>query len=206
MIVEPRDKRRKRRKPKNTALIVGDGQTEQLYFESLNERHGRISIISIGTGKTGINQSIRIAKGAVKHRQLNTGDGDLVAIVMDIDGRYDEEDIAKMYKKCEEKGYSLFLSNPCIEIWFLLHYEGVRCECTQHEALHMLEVASEGKYSKTRAFEFNNEMLEGAMKRAEKILPTEECCPSECLKRNPSTMLHVLVCNLLNRPEQRYEV
>ena len=57
MIVEPRDKRRKRRKPKNTALIVGDGQTEQLYFESLNERHGRISIISIGTGKTGINQS-----------------------------------------------------------------------------------------------------------------------------------------------------
>lgn len=51
MIVEPRDKRRKRRKPKNTALIVGDGQTEQLYFESLNERYGRISIISIGTGK-----------------------------------------------------------------------------------------------------------------------------------------------------------
>ncbi len=202
MIVEPRDRRRKRRKPKNTALIVGDGRTEQLYFESLNKRYGKISIISLGTRKTGIDQSIRFARNVAKHRQLNTSDGDLVAIVMDIDGRYYEEDIARMYRKCKEKGYSLFLSNPCIEIWFLLHYEGVRCECTQHEALHMLEAASKMKYSKSKSFEFDDVMLREAMKRAEKILPTEECCPSECLKRNPSTMLHVLVGNLLNRPEQ----
>lgn len=58
------------------------------------------------------------------------------------------------------------------------------------------------KYSKSKSFEFDDVMLREAMKRAEKILPTEECCPSECLKRNPSTMLHVLVGNLLNRPEQ----
>ena len=186
MIVEPRDKRRKRRKPKNTALIVGDGRTEQLYFESLNKRYGRISIISLGTGKTGIDQSIRFARNVAKLRQLNTSDGDLVAIVMDIDGRYNEEDIARMYKKCKEEGCSLFLSNPCIEIWFLLHYEGVRCECTQHEALNMLEAASKMKYSKSKSFEFDDAMLREAMKRAEKILPTEECCPSECLKRNPT--------------------
>ena len=51
---------------------------------------------------------------------------DKMCIVVDRDKEsFTSEQFTEVLKKCSEKNYSLYVSNPCFEFWLLLHYDGV---------------------------------------------------------------------------------
>ncbi|MDP6356938.1 MAG: RloB family protein [Planctomycetota bacterium] len=50
--------------------------------------------------------------------------GDQLWLVIDKD-RWTNASLSQVAQECEQKGYSLVLSNPCFELWLLLHFEDV---------------------------------------------------------------------------------
>lgn len=50
-------------------------------------------------------------------------EGDVFGIVIDRDQKsFTEEQVRTIRKKTESKGYKVFLSNPCFELWILMHF------------------------------------------------------------------------------------
>lgn len=59
---------------------------------------------------------------------------DVFAIVIDRDaGSHFEEDIRKIYKECDKKGFKCFITNPCFEFWLLLHICDVKTEMANEQ-------------------------------------------------------------------------
>lgn len=67
-------------------------------------------------------------------RMIGGQQGDVFGIVIDRDSAsHSEKQINRVIKKCYEKGYRFFLSNPCFEFWLLLHVADVRKEYKDEE-------------------------------------------------------------------------
>jgi hypothetical protein len=59
-------------------------------------------------------------------REYKIREGDQLWLVMDRDPKsWREAAIAQIARECHRKGYHLALSNPCFELWLLLHFEDV---------------------------------------------------------------------------------
>lgn len=111
------------RKP--VMLITGEGKnkTEQLYFSSFNEQHGNYVIRFVKTGlDTDPSRMLRFMKKAWTANGLNTKNGDKAYIVLDLD--CDPQKIQKIKSlQKSSKNIKFILSNPCIEVWFILHFK-----------------------------------------------------------------------------------
>jgi hypothetical protein len=114
---------RKPIKPTNKRIaIVGDGQTEKIYFDKLKEVEG-LRNVSL---KPDLPKSIGSYKGVFdKADSLYTEGYDEVYCLIDMDKVLSDNTLAKYLtdkKRIEKKGIIVFENNPCIEFWFLLHY------------------------------------------------------------------------------------
>jgi hypothetical protein len=91
-------------------------------------------------------------------RTVATEEHDQFWICIDLDSWADEghiQNLVKVLQLCRQKGYNIAINNPCIELWFLLHFADfatpagagrVRC----HHVIAQLEVASGKKYYKDK--------------------------------------------------------
>lgn len=86
-------------------LIMGDGESEKVYFERLSDMCRNVHIKSVATAKTGPSILIRKTREHVRKSGLNPKNGDLIAIVMDLDDRFKECEIEEMEQKCKELGF-----------------------------------------------------------------------------------------------------
>jgi RloB-like protein len=114
---------RKPIKPTNKRIaVVGDGQTEKIYFDKLKEVEG-LRNVSL---KPDLPKSIGSYKGVFdKADSLYTEGYDEVYCLIDMDKVLSDNTLAKYLtdkKRIEKKGIIVFENNPCIEFWFLLHY------------------------------------------------------------------------------------
>ncbi|MBU3159521.1 RloB family protein [Clostridium frigoris] len=140
-----RDKRRKRR-VKPTILIISEGKdTEVNYFKEFNLKYVNVDIKVADKNSAGKNKSRKTdpshlvdkAIDYMDHKyDITCDDGDSVWCLIDVDLNYKNpdtinqrvEEIEKAYKKAKnyekqrKKVINLGISNPCFEIWYLLHY------------------------------------------------------------------------------------
>ncbi|MBW9154520.1 RloB family protein [Clostridium estertheticum] len=140
-----RDKRRKRR-VKPTILIISEGKdTEVNYFKEFNLKYVNVDIKIADKNSAGKNKSRKTdpshlvdkAIDYIDHKyDITCDDGDSVWCLIDVDLNYKNpdtinqrvEEIEKAYKKANnyekerKKVINLGISNPCFEIWYLLHY------------------------------------------------------------------------------------
>lgn len=69
---------------------------------------------------------------------IDKNDDDIIAAVVDRDGggkgRRTRESLEVCVAKCEQKGYELYLTNPCFEFWLLLHLCDVKTEYAERLA------------------------------------------------------------------------
>lgn len=114
-------------------LIIGDGKSEEVYFNDWVGRNPNIKVISKGTGKTGIDEALRKAKGYERTLGLDLRAGDRIAIVMDLDLRYSSQDVADMVDLVSKCAYELYLSNPCFEVWLIDHFRKLTCYSTPED-------------------------------------------------------------------------
>jgi hypothetical protein len=132
--------------------VVGDGQTEKIYFDKLKEVEG-LRNVSL---KPELPKSVGSYKGVFdKAESLYEQGYDEVYCLIDIDKVLSDNTLAKYLtdkKRIEKKGMVVFESNPCIEFWFLLHFVKTtkpfsNCESVEKELQKFLP-----NYSKTQQY------------------------------------------------------
>lgn len=180
-------------------LMVGDGESEGAYFDRLSYLCKSAGIRTWSMGKNGPNVIIRKVSEYAKREGVDPRKGDLVAIVMDLDGRFTLDEVVRMDAECKKRGYSLFLSNPSFEVWLLSHYQLPSHPYTPAELVDDMKHKLGGRYDKARGFDFDDAMVDKAVKNARKLLPDDECNVEGCYKHNPSTMVHTLVETIRKR-------
>lgn len=134
------------REPKRRFLIYCEGEnTEPGYFRALR-RHLRSALIEIEVEPTGA--PITIAERAVsrarseglakpsRKRPANSYEtGDQVWAVFDRD---EHEHFNKAVALCEQHGVQVGRSNPCFEIWLILHFEEFDRQDDRHQVCRHL--------------------------------------------------------------------
>ena len=182
-------------------LIVGDGQSEVVYFERIKILNPNLRVISKGTGKTGISEAIRKAKGIVKQVGLNPKLGDRIAIVTDLDLRYNMSDVNNMVCQCEKNGFELYLSNPCFEVWLIHHTHKLESYTDPGELVEKLNdimIKKDGNpYCKSEGIHYDRGMVEVAILNSSSGVSDDKCTPTWCLNNNPSTMIHLLIKSIM---------
>jgi hypothetical protein len=104
-----------------TILIVGEGQTEKLYFESFPVLSLTVEAVDLqGQSKQKLIES---TEGIVQTADIEY---DSIWCVFDMDikqGEKEFSDFDNAITSGQAKGYKIAYSNDCFELWFYLHYQ-----------------------------------------------------------------------------------
>lgn len=139
-----RDDSLKRRRPyiqpkRRFTIFTEDEITEPAYFTALRTRL-RDALVDIRPFGKGVSPS-RVAEAAVRYAQANPPRGsfeehDQVWAVFDRDTHQDVDDAIKL---CRANGIGVGHSNPCFEVWLILHvvehYDGLSTSKTVQKDL-----------------------------------------------------------------------
>jgi hypothetical protein len=100
------------------------------------------------------------------------GEGDTFWVVCDCDHWVEPnhiQNLTHVLRECRKKGIKVALSNPCFDLWLLLHFADFPAEnmLTCAEVADRLRTAA-GGYDKTRIYnlQIDNEKVSNAVKRA----------------------------------------
>lgn len=113
------------RKAKKIILIGAEGknQTERKYFKAFNQVQSEYKIMA---GKGNNTDPVGVVEDllkSAKQEELDLKDGDILTCFIDVDfknGR--DQELRAAMKLARQNNISVFLSNPCFEIWYLLHF------------------------------------------------------------------------------------
>lgn len=111
----------KRQQPRNTLAIVGDGETERIYFYDVRDtdRPENLAIFPDVPKKTGS------YKGVLGQAIALSESYDRVYALIDMDkviGDNQQAAYNQAKAEAEARGIIVLENNPCFEIWFLLHF------------------------------------------------------------------------------------
>lgn len=113
---------KRKRKPVMIITREGKNKTERIYFNSFQEQHGKYVIRFVNTGlDTDPDGMLKSMEKAWKRYELSVKNGDKAYIVLDMDCNPQK---IKQVKELQEasKNIRFIASNPCIEVWFILHF------------------------------------------------------------------------------------
>lgn len=106
-----------------TVAVVGEGEVERVYFHQLKQvEHIRFTV------KPNLPKNSSIKAIVDKGLELLDAEFDTVFCVFDMDKIFRDKTIYQQYQKLkkahQKKDRLIFIeNNPCIEHWFLLHFE-----------------------------------------------------------------------------------
>ena len=180
--IERRGSKPRRTKP--VILIVTEGEkSEPKYFEHFRTRQNNVEVRVVPNskngGKTDYLNLIRKASRICKDDDLSPKSGDSVWIVADGDVNYQAADAIKKKNEAltqarttaEKEAYSLLISNPCFELWYLLHLRYTTAHLPDYDAVKKaLEQAGIKDYEKHNDLyeQLASETFE-AIKRAKRL-------------------------------------
>lgn len=196
--------------PNKTILIVGEGQTEKLYFESFPVLALTVEAIDLG-GQSKL-KLIESTEEIVKNSDTQY---DEIWCVFDMDLKKGEKEFADFdnaIKQGQSKGYKIAYSNDAFELWFYLHYQFT--DQNNHRTFYYkamgkswgLNYEKDGKsYSFCQSIyqkleEDNLASQDQALERADKLFQDQSHLPFH--KQNPITMVYKLV-QYLNENKRR---
>ncbi len=178
------------RRQKPIILIIAEGKnvTESQYFRSLQDKKSEynIKVLIPGhiTDPAGMKE--RIEK-FWKENDLDEEKGDLAFIVLDLD--CDAEKAKLLKQLSEQSSISKFIvSNPCFEIWFLLHFRySTKGYYSSAEVVRALRNFIPDYEKNTEVSPIIEELLQDAYKNAKNLekhfkgleydWPSEKCNP-----------------------------
>lgn len=189
-----------------TVLIVCEGgKTEPLYFHQL-KRKLRIKSVTIEIcGHCGVPDtlvSFATSKKVDRKRDTSLDPYEKIWCVFDTEGPQNRHpNLKRAYDDAIAKKYSVAVSNPCFEYWFLLHYQE-----TAKPAANCTEIIQELKrhyseYQKGHGKIFNDiyDKTDKAIERARRFMEIGYR-DEDVIDRNPSTYVFLLVDYLKNIP------
>lgn len=175
------------RKPKGkeinpTFYIFCEGETEEAYIKYLKIKY-RLPI-EIILKITGNKISERIIRNKIKSSETHSKDKIFLMYDLDVEGFTEKLNDLKNQTKAE-----LLVSNPCFELWYILHFANQTAEISSENCIKKLKTFCPD-YQKAiindKLLSKLNENDSDALKRAKK----------HDLYNNPSTSLYVLIDKL----------
>lgn len=124
------------RKPKKTVLLVGSGkETEPNYFRALVQEASIASEFAV-TVKTGPGQSPdRIVSWTMEVRKKTPNHFDEAVCVLDVEDSQHRKALDKAIALALKNKITLYLSNPCFEVWLLSHFEKTSRAFTNYDGV-----------------------------------------------------------------------
>ena len=193
----------KPRNKKNKIIIAVEGKnkTEKIYFDNFDDGKRNYSITIARGNDTDPMKLVRNLEKEMRKREISLKNGDKVFCVFDVDMDYKKNKVIEEAKEFASKnGIQIITSTPCVELWFLLHYDYTTAPLTNNEVMKRLKKYYP-KYEKniniymdinsktSKAIE-NAKKLENYQKENNKIIGTVEA--------NPNTEIYKIVEYLLS--------
>lgn len=198
-----KDRVGKPRNKKNKIIIAVEGKnkTEKIYFDNFDDGKKNYSITIARGNDTDPIKLVRNLEKEMRKREISLKNGDKVFCVFDVDIDYKKNKVIEEAKEFANKhGIQIITSTPCIELWFLLHYDYTTAPLTNNEVMKRLKKYYP-KYEKniniymdinsktSKAIE-NAKKLENYQKENNRIIGTVEA--------NPNTEIYKIVEYLLS--------
>lgn len=188
-----------RREPYPRFLIVCEGEkTEPGYFRNLHHTARlpiKLEICPGGTPKTLVETAVgkkREAEELARREKNQWLRFDEVWCVFDIDEHLFVPDAKQ---QARDNSIRLAISNPCFELWVLLHFQDQRAELSRHSAQSLCRKHLPG-YQKDLPCEELTPRRSDAIRRAADLDAWQ--LTRGCEGGNPSTQVHHLVERLLS--------
>ena len=182
-------RKRKIRYAKKVLLIVVEGGTEKKYFSNYNRERKKGFRISVENTKD--TDAVSLARVAERKRR-DLDDTDEVWCVFDVDSQKDKA-LEQARQIGVKNDFKICVSNPCFELWYLLHYGYFDGKMTSREAEGRLRnyIAD---YRKNSDFFSRLDPKTGeAVKNAERLNKKYKKDDLLSVKSNPSTQVFALV-------------
>lgn len=190
------------RDPSNTILVVAEGWTERIYFKGLRSWKSTVKIVVPSSRPTDALGLVNVCLEHMKLQGIDIEHGDMAICVFDIDGN-DLRNLSQAIRLARESRISLAMTNPCFELWFLLHFQDATPAVSCAEVHRRLKGHIEG-YCKTENYHgILGPLRSRAMDRA---LRTGKDLVEGVIPPNPGTTMHVVMSeidDLVQRNSQR---
>lgn len=146
-----------------TFWVFCEGETEESYINFLKSLY-RIPSIQIRS---------QVKGNAINAKYINAYKQDKPTHEKDVDYLMYDLDVAGMYDKLDKiENCILLVSNPCIELWFLLHYKNQTSQVDSKYCIKELNNRNR-KYSKglidTKLYDKLKDKYKDAIERAKKL-------------------------------------
>jgi hypothetical protein len=132
--------------------------------------------------------------------EFEIGEGDTFWVVCDCDHWVEPshiQNLTHVLQQCRQKGIQVALSNPCFDLWLLLHFADFPTEdvLTCDEVAGRLRAAA-GGYDKTKVYnlQINDERVLAAVRRAADKHPILEEIPKRL-----QTAVHLIIQSLVTK-------
>ena len=191
----PLKRRRHVAEPQRRYFVYCEGtETEPAYFRSVRQRYRNVQVEPIGVGgvpRTVAQRAIdhardlRLHRGRRRRRTSSFEEADQVAVVFDQNGHPDVNEVIEM---CRANRVAVARSNPCFELWLVLHIEDYDKPATPGDIqrhLHVLYPAYHHEHAPSPGFESLVAKLDAAETRATRQLRFRE--REQNSEGNPST-------------------
>ena len=136
-------------------LLATEGErTEVIYFNALKLKHRNVVTVVISGGKPGESNPKRVLKRlreeVTKHKRRNDWLGsDSAWLVVDTDS-WSASEQQEIVAALSKKDFCLAASNPCFELWLLLHFRDAWTAATSKDLKQLLCLPEFlGEYSKS---------------------------------------------------------
>lgn len=182
-------------------IICESRETEPNYFKALCEYYKLTSVRIMNGVKGDSHSALKAALRKIERDKIKFDEYDEIWFVFDHEDESRHQIYEKTIKECEEKKIKVAWSNPCFELWFLLHfvktdkplpnYKAVEKELSKSSRL--LEYSKEDKTIFKRIHEKTQDAInnsEGLWQHQNNQFNNESCCP------NPRTCVHHLILTL----------
>lgn len=136
------DRVRKIRKRKNKILIAVEGtnKTEKIYFSNFDDGKKPYTITIAKGNDTDPLGLIKLLSKEIDKRDIDLSNGDIAFCIFDTDVNTKKNKIIKdAINLAKEKGIRIITSTPCIELWFLLHFEYTTARLSNNSVIKRLK-------------------------------------------------------------------
>lgn len=180
----------------------GNNKTETLYFSELERKHNRYHFIFVNSNDTDPCGIINATAIKAKLEKIDRADGDIAVAIFDLDLNQNKiKDIDKTINLANNKKVELYTSNPCFELWYLLHFAYTTSSYSSNNELLNRLKRYIPNYEKDKCnFDVLNPLTKNAIKNATKM--KEQIKKTSKNKNhmidNPNTDVDILVSKVLD--------
>lgn len=136
------DRVRKIRKQKSKILIAleGKNKTEKTYFSNFEDGTKSYNISYARGNNTDPLKLVKMLVKEIEKMGLDLQDGDVAYCIFDTDTNPDKNKIInEAIQLAKKNNIKIITSSPCVELWFLLHYNYTTSNMSNEEVIKRLK-------------------------------------------------------------------